>query len=135
MRPVISILILVATPTLAIAGQIPVRTAIGSFPVAPAKQITHVEMSRVDFLPGQEMPQHMHPVPVVCFVTKGSFFVSIGASPVRRVSVGETTLEPAGTVVHYFRNTSAKDAAQLNCALLAGADDKVLSVMLDHPTK
>src|SRR5579872_4467866 len=104
MRPVISILILVATPTLAIAGQIPVRTAIGSFPVTPAKQITHVEMSRVDFLPGQEMPEHMHPVPVVCFVTKGSFFVSIGASPVRRVSVGETTLEPAGTVVHYFRN-------------------------------
>lgn len=135
MRPVISILTLVAWPTLAIAAATPVRTPIGSFPVAPAKQITHVEMSRVDFLPGQEMPEHMHPVPVVCFVTKGSFFVSIGASPVQRVSVGETTLEPAGTVVHYFRNASARDPAQLNCALLAGADDKVLSVMLDHPTK
>jgi quercetin dioxygenase-like cupin family protein len=128
-------MILAASPTLAIAEPIPLRTAIGSFAVAPPKQITHVEMSRVDFLPGQEMPEHMHPVPVVCFVTKGSFFVSIGASPVRRVSVGETTLEPPGTVVHYFRNASSKEAAQLNCALLAGADDKVLSVMLDHPTK
>ena len=77
----------------------------------------------------------MHPVPVICFVTKGSFLVSIGASPVRRVGVGETTLEPAGTVVHYFRNASSKKPAQLNCASMAGPDDKVLSVMLDEPTK
>ncbi len=81
------------------------------------------------------MPEHMHPVPVICFVTKGSFLVSIGASSVRRANVGETTIEPAGTVVHYFRNASPKDPAQLNCASLAGPDDKVLSVMLEEPTK
>jgi len=80
------------------------------------------------------MPEHMHPVPVVCFVTKGSFLVSIGATPVRRVGVGDTTLEPAGIVVHYFRNAT-KDPAQLNCASLAGPEDKALSVMLNQPTK
>jgi quercetin dioxygenase-like cupin family protein len=135
MRLLISGLVLIGSPALAIAAAIPVRTPIGSFPIAPAKPVTHVELTRVDFLPGQDMPEHMHPVPVICFVTKGSFLVSIGASPVRRVGVGETTLEPAGTVVHYFRNASSKKPAQLNCASMAGPDDKVLSVMLDEPTK
>jgi quercetin dioxygenase-like cupin family protein len=114
----------------AAAAPIPIRTPIGSFPIAPAKPVTHVEATRVDFLPGQEMPEHMHPVPVVCFVAKGTFLVSIGRAPARTVTVGDTTLESAGEVVHYFRNLSAKDPAQLYCAILAGSDDKQLSVML-----
>lgn len=134
MRHSHSILALIAWPAAAIAAPIPVRTPVGSFPIAPSKAVTHVELTRVDFLPGQEMPEHMHPVPVVCFVTKGSFLVSIGATAVRRVRVGDTTLEPAGTVVHYFRNDT-KDPAQLNCASLAGSEDKTLSVMLNLPTK
>lgn len=134
MRRLISSLALLTWPALATAGTIPQRIPIGSFPITPSKPVTHVELTRVDFLPGQEMPQHMHPVPVVCFVTKGSFLVSIGASPVRRVGVGETTLEPAGIIVNYFRNVS-KDPAQLDCASLAGPDDKTLSVMLDQPAK
>ena len=108
----------------------PTRTPIGSFPIQPTKPVTRVETSRVDFLPGQEMPEHMHPVPVVCFVSKGSFLVSIGTAPVREVSVGDTTIEHPGEVVHYFRNRSATDPAQLYCAILAGPDDKQLSVML-----
>jgi quercetin dioxygenase-like cupin family protein len=114
----------------AAAAPIPTRTAVGSFVIDPTKTVSHVEMWRVDFLPGQQMPEHMHPVPVVCFVSKGSFAVSIGGAPVRTVSVGETTIEPTGETVHFFRNTSAKDAAQLYCAVLAGAGDKQLSVML-----
>lgn len=135
MRLLIYSLALIALPTLAGAAPIPVRTPVGSFPIAPAKPVTHIELTRVDFSPGQAMPEHMHPVPVVCFVTKGSFLVSIGASPVRRASVGETTIERAGTVVHYFRNASSKTTAQLDCAALAGPDDKVLSVMLNEPSK
>ncbi|MEP7131048.1 MAG: cupin domain-containing protein [Sphingomicrobium sp.] len=111
---------------------IPVRTPIGSFPIEPAKAVTHVETTRVDFLPGQEMPEHMHPVPVVCFVAQGSFLVSIGRAPVRTVTVGDTTLERAGEVVHYFRNASASERAQLYCAILAGPEDKQLSVMLNR---
>jgi quercetin dioxygenase-like cupin family protein len=115
----------------ATAAPIPVRTPIGSFPIEPAKSVTHVETTRVDFLPGQQMPEHMHPVPVVCFVAKGSFLVSIGRAPVRTVTVGDTTLERAGEVVHYFRNASARESAQLYCAILAGPDDRQLSVMLN----
>ena len=112
------------------ATAIPVRTPIGSLAVAPGKTVSHVEMTRVDFLPGQIMPEHLHPVPVVCVVSKGSFAASIGRAPERRVTVGETTIEPAGEVVHYFRNLSKREPAQLYCAALAGPDDKQLSVML-----
>lgn len=134
MRHLVFFLALAGSPTLAIAAPIPVRSPIGSFAIEPAKSVTHVELTRVDFLAGQEMPEHMHPVPVVCFVTRGSFLVSIGASPVRSVGVGETTIEPAGTVVHFFRNAT-KYPAQLNCASLAGPSDKVLNVMLDRSAR
>src|SRR5262249_7543296 len=114
----------------AVNSPIPVRTPIGSFPLASPKAVSHVEMTRVDFLPGQVMPEHMHPVPVVCVVSKGAFEASIGREPPRRVTVGETTIEPPGEVVHYFRNLSARQSAELYCASLAGPDDKQLSVML-----
>jgi quercetin dioxygenase-like cupin family protein len=116
--------------TAATAAPIPTRTPIGTFPIEPGKAVTRVEMTRVDFLPGQEMPEHMHPVPVVCVVADGSFLASIGAAPVRTVNVGDTTIERAGEVVHYFRNMSATKPARLYCTILAGPDDKQLSVML-----
>jgi quercetin dioxygenase-like cupin family protein len=108
---------------------IPVRNPIGSFQLAQLKPVSHVEMTRVDFLPGQVMPEHMHPVPVVCVVSKGAFEASIGRQPPQRVVVGQTTIEPAGTVVHYFRNLSRHQSAELYCASLAGPDDSQLSVM------
>jgi hypothetical protein len=37
--------------------------------------------------------------------------------------------------VHYFRNASSTAPAQLQCASLAGAEDKVLNVMLDPEPK
>jgi quercetin dioxygenase-like cupin family protein len=122
---------LFVTAGAAAVAPIPMRNPSGSFPIDPAKWVTHVETTRVDFLPGQEMPKHMHPVPVVCFVAKGSFLASIGSEPVRKVSVGDTTLERAGEIVHYFRNASSTKPAQLYCATLAGPDDKQLSVMLN----
>jgi hypothetical protein len=45
--------------------------------------------------------------------------------------VGDATIERTGEVVHYFRNLSAKNPAQLYCAIIAGPDDKQLSVMLN----
>jgi len=125
MLPMIALAAAAATP-------IPIRTPIGSLAVAPAKPVSHVEMTRVDFLPGQVMPEHLHPVPIVCVVSKGSFAASIGRAPERRVTIGDTTIEPAGEVVHYFRNLSKSQPAQLYCAALAGPDDKQLSVMLSR---
>jgi len=114
------------------AEPIPIRTPIASFTIAPSKPVSRVETNRVDFAPGQVMPAHVHPVPVICFVSKGDFLVSIGDAPERRAPFGSATYEPAGVTVHAFKNASATEPAQLLCALLAGPDDKVLSIMLDH---
>ncbi len=113
------------------AAALPTRTPIATLPVTPGKLVTRVVSTRVDFAPGQVMPEHKHLVPVVCFITKGVFAVSIGDDPVRNVAAGEVTIEPANVVVHYFHNLSGTEPAQLQCASLAGDQDKVLNVMLD----
>ncbi|MGJ3647457.1 cupin domain-containing protein [Sphingomonas sp. GlSt437] len=122
---------MIALALLLETAALPTRTPIATLPIAPAKTVDRVETTRVDFAPAQAMPAHYHTVPVVCFVAQGSFEVSIGDAPVRIVSEGETTLEPAGTVVHYFRNRSTTAPARLLCASLAGHDDHQLNVMLD----
>ena len=113
-------------------GAIPARTPIAVLPIAPAKTVSRVETTRVDFAPGQAMPRHKHTVPVVCFVSAGEFLVKIGDAPEARVAQGSVTLEPPGAIVGYFRNASATRPAQLTCASLAGDADKVLNVMLDE---
>jgi quercetin dioxygenase-like cupin family protein len=121
-----------ATSTVGTAD-LPMRVPIANLPVTPAKTVSRVETTEVDFAPGQKMPEHKHTVPVVCFVAKGSFAVSIGDAPERIVPTGQVTLEPAEAIVHYFRNVSATEPAELLCASLAGDQDKVLNVMLAPP--
>jgi quercetin dioxygenase-like cupin family protein len=111
--------------------QTPTRTTLSVFSIAPRKAVDRVEATRVDFQPGQIMPAHMHPVPVICFVARGDFLVRIGDAPERPAPLGSVTYEPPGVTVHYFKNASAVAPAQLNCAVLAGDADKVTSVMLD----
>jgi quercetin dioxygenase-like cupin family protein len=125
--------LLAAALLLAPAAPIPQRIPLGTLPIAPGKAVDRVETTRVVFAPGQEMPRHKHNVPVVCFVTKGSFTVSMADAPIRSVSAGDITLEPAGAVVNFFRNVSTKAPAELLCAALAGNEDKVLNVMLNAP--
>ncbi len=135
MKPLwlLALLGLATAPCSAAFGQspIPARTPLATIPVAPGKAVSRVETNRVDFLPGQAMPRHKHTVPVICFVSKGDFLVKIGDTPERRAVQGTTTYEAPEVVVHYFKNASATEPAQLLCASLAGQDDKVLNVMLD----
>jgi quercetin dioxygenase-like cupin family protein len=114
---------------------VPARTPLAVIPIAPGKLVGRVETTRVDFAPGQAMPAHKHTVPVICFVSKGDFLARIGDEPERRAAFGTTTYEPPGVIVHYFRNASTTAPAQLQCASLAGTEDKVLNVMLDPEPK
>jgi quercetin dioxygenase-like cupin family protein len=114
---------------------IPSRTPLAVIPIAPGKAVSRVETTRVDFAAGQAMPEHKHTVPVICFVTKGDFLTRIGEAAEQRAPQGSVTYEPAGVVVHYFRNASATAGAQLTCASLAGSDDTVLNVMLDSKAR
>lgn len=135
LRPLPLLVLLAAAMPLGVHAQAPIpqRTPLAILPIAPGKRVDRIETTRVAFQPGQAMPQHKHTVPVVCFVTKGDFLVSIGSRPEHRVAQGGVTFEGPGEIVHYFKNASATSGAELSCASLAGDEDKVLNVMLDDP--
>ena len=135
MRRLVLLAAMAASSAAAAQAPIPARTPLAVIPVAPGKLVGRVETTRVDFQPGQAMPPHKHTVPVICFVSKGDFLVRIGDEAERRAAFGENTYETPGVTVHYFRNASATAPAQLLCASLAGAEDKVLNVMLNPEPK
>jgi quercetin dioxygenase-like cupin family protein len=112
------------------AAGLPVRVPLGEVPLPQPKSVERVIVMRVNFAPGQAMPRHVHPAPVVCLVEAGSFNVQIGDAPARNVQSGEVTLEPANVPVGWFRNLSATSPASLVCTFLAGHDDHELSRML-----
>jgi quercetin dioxygenase-like cupin family protein len=112
------------------AGDLPVRVPLGEVPLPEAKSVERVIVMRVNFAPGQAMPRHVHPAPVVCMVETGSFSAQIGDAPARDVRVGGVTLEPANVPIGWFRNLSATSPASLVCTFLAGHDDHEISRML-----
>ena len=121
------LLMLAAAPALAIPARTPLRTV----PIEGGKMVDRVETMRVDFKPGEAMPKHVHNVPAICFVAKGSLSVKAGDEPVRTVGVGDVTLEPPAVVTHEVRNVSASEDATLLCVSLAADADKELSTALD----
>lgn len=112
------------------AADLPVRVPLGEVPLPQPKSVERVIVMRVNFAPGQAMPRHVHPAPVICLVETGSFSAQIGDAPARNVQVGEVTLEPADVTIGWFRNLSATAPASLICTFLAGHDDHQLSRML-----
>lgn len=125
--------LLACTGAAAAAPPIPQRTPLATVPLNAEKLVSRVVTTRVDFLPGQAMPAHLHTVPVICFVTQGDFLVRIGEAPERAAPQGSVTYEPAGATVHYFRNASTSKPGQLQCASLAGPGDTELNRMVDEP--
>ena len=112
------------------AASLPVRVPLGEVPLPETKEVSRVVVMRVNFAPGQEMPRHVHPAPVVCLVEHGRFSARIGGAPAREVGTGEVTLEPANVEIGWFRNLSATEPASLLCTFLAGAGDHELARML-----
>jgi quercetin dioxygenase-like cupin family protein len=112
------------------AAALPTRVPLGEVPLPEAKSVERVVVMRVNFAPGQAMPRHLHPAPVVCLVEHGRFSAQIGNAPAREVGTGEVTLEPANVEIGWFRNLSATEPASLICTFLAGGDDHELSRML-----
>jgi quercetin dioxygenase-like cupin family protein len=102
------------------------RTPITTAELAPSKAVDHVQVTRLDFLPGQTTGRHMHPVPVVGYVESGVFIVQVEGQPQRRYTAGEAIYEPANTPIERYDNESSTEPAVLIAYYLAGAEDKVL---------
>src|SRR4051812_37347237 len=121
---------ILAAAAAAAAPAIPVRVPLGEAALPEPKTVVRAIVMRVEFAPGQAMPRHVHPAPVVCLIEKGRFNAQIGGAPARSYAQGEVTLEPANVEVAWFRNETSKTPASLVCTFLAGPDDHELSRML-----
>jgi quercetin dioxygenase-like cupin family protein len=102
------------------------RTPITTAELVPNKTVDHVQVTRLDFRPGQITGRHMHPVPVVGYVESGVFIVQVEGQPQRRYTAGEAIYEPANTPIERYDNESSTEPAVLIAYYLAGAEDKVL---------
>lgn len=112
---------------LALVQDLPVRVPMGEVSLPAPKLVERVIVMRVDFAPGQAMPRHIHPAPVVCVVAHGRFSARIGEAPPQSYGEGAVTLEPANVEIGWFRNESATSPASLVCTFLAGPDDHELA--------
>jgi quercetin dioxygenase-like cupin family protein len=102
------------------------RTPITTAELSSSKAVDHVQVTRLDFLPGQITARHMHPVPVVGYVESGVFIVQVEGQPQRRYASGEAIYEPANTPIERYDNESSTEPAVLIAYYLLGAEDKVL---------
>jgi quercetin dioxygenase-like cupin family protein len=102
------------------------RTPITNAVLSPGKTVDHVQVTRLDFQPGQITGRHMHPVPVVGYVESGVFIVQVEGQQQRRYIAGEAIFEPANTPIERFDNESSTEPAVLIACYLAGVEDKVL---------
>jgi quercetin dioxygenase-like cupin family protein len=98
--------------------------------ISPDKTVNHVQVTRLEFAPGQITGRHLHPVPVVGYVESGAFLVQIEGQPQRRYAAGEVVYEPANTPIERYDNESSTASAVLIAEYLAGADDSALITML-----
>jgi quercetin dioxygenase-like cupin family protein len=53
------------------------RTPIATVDISPNKTVSHVQVTRLDFQPGQMTGRHLHPVPVAGYVESGAFIVQL----------------------------------------------------------
>jgi quercetin dioxygenase-like cupin family protein len=106
------------------------RTQIGTAAILPQKMVDHVQVTRLDFAPGQATGRHLHPMPVIGYVESGAFLVRVEGQPEHRYSAGEVISEPANLPIARFDNASSTEPAVLIAYYLAGPEDQVLIVKL-----
>ena len=102
------------------------RTPIITAELSPSKIVDHVQVTRLDFRPGQITGRHMHPVPVLGYVEAGVFIVQVQGQPQHRYTAGEAIYEPANTPIERYDNESSTEPAVLIAYYLSGAEDKIL---------
>ena len=125
-------MILAATVVSVHAQTAPVikRTPLATDAMSPSKNVTRVEVVRLDFLPGMVTPLHLHPVPVITYVEKGRFLFQIEGQPAHHYKAGDAVYEPANARILHYDNESKTEPAVLIASYLAGADDHALITLL-----
>lgn len=107
-----------------------VRKHLLSAPIAGGRQVSRVEIKQIDLQPGQETGLHLHPIPVVGYIARGTIRFQLEGGPLLMLAAGSAFFEPANTRVLHFDNASMQEAATFIAHYLLGEGDEQLIEML-----
>lgn len=72
------------------------------------QKLSQVEAKEVTMPVGQSAPKHMHPCPVVGYVSSGSVLFQIEGEEKKIINEGEAFYEPKDKVILHFDNASTE---------------------------
>ena len=109
-----------------------VRRSLLSASVAGGRRVSRVEVKQIDLQPGQETGLHLHPIPVVGYIAKGTIRFQLEGGPLLTLPAGSAFFEPANVRVLHFDNPSTQEPATFIAHYLLGGEDERLIEMLDE---
>ncbi|MGB6486438.1 MAG: cupin domain-containing protein [Steroidobacteraceae bacterium] len=108
-----------------------VRKHLLSAPIAGRRELGRVEIRQIDLQPGQETGLHLHPIPVVGYIARGTIRFQLEGGPLLMLPAGSAFFEPADTGVLHFDNASTEEAATFIAYYLLSEGDEQLIEMLE----
>lgn len=93
------------------------------------KTVDRVEIKEVTLSARQRTGLHLHPCPVVGYITEGAILFQIEGQQTTDLKPGDAFFEPAYTRVSHFDNATDQPAKFVACYLV-GPDDQELITML-----
>jgi quercetin dioxygenase-like cupin family protein len=93
--------------------------------------VERIEVARVELAPAQPAGLHLHPCPVVGWVSAGVIRFQIADCPVTTLQAGDAFYEPANVRIPHFDNASETEAAVfIACYLLPPGEDRLIEMLV-----
>lgn len=104
------------------------RTALLTAPLEGRPGVERVEVRRIELAPGLASGTHLHPCPVVGFVTAGTVYFQLEGEAPRVLGAGEAFFEPANARVLNF-DAQAEGATFVAHYLVASPDQELIRML------
>ena len=93
---------------------------------------TRAEIKEVTLQPGQKTGYHLHPVPVISYVTQGSVIFQIEGQAEVRVPADKVIFEPANTNILKYDNASETEPLVFIATYLLDGDQELIKPLGQH---
>jgi quercetin dioxygenase-like cupin family protein len=107
-----------------------VRKHLLSAPLHGGRKVSRVEIKQIELQPGQETGLHLHPIPVVGYIVRGTIRFQLEGGPLLLLPAGSGFFEPADIRVLHFDNASTREPVTFIAHYLLGEGDERLIEML-----
>jgi quercetin dioxygenase-like cupin family protein len=115
----------------AIRPQTTVRKPLLTALLNPPKKTHRVEITQIDFAPGQATGLHSHPCPVVGYLASSSVKRQVEGEPQETLHAGEAFFEPPSKKMLHFDSASTTEPMTFTAFYLLDEKDHELIHMLE----